>query len=276
MSQTEIQEETNNFENKLFNKTEPKKFIRKKKTNIIEFEKNPKQENKINSPRSKEAITNLGYIFDELIYLDYNKFKQEHPEIIPLDPEIQQKRYIFFENQRKNKIEEIKELYERICIDEKKRNKNYFSRTMVNNYLDKKNNENEEITFIKNKELETMKSKSEIEFINMINYEIKREIMEEESKRKLRLQNEKRELIKQEIIKKREIELKNKLQREKVRKEKEEEERERIKLKEKEKYEEEIKKRKEEEEKEKIKLIEKEKKKKRKRRKKNKNSRKNK
>jgi hypothetical protein len=251
MSQTELQEETNNFENKLFNKTEPKKFIRKKKINIIEFEKNPNQENKINSPRSKEAITNLGYIFEELIYLDYNKFKQEHPEIIPLDPEIQQKRYIFFENQRKNKIEEIKELYERICIDEKKRNKNYFSRTMVNNYLDKKNNENEEITFIKNKELETMKSKSEIEFINMINYEIKREIMEEESKRKLRLQNEKRELIKQEIIKKREIELKNKLQREKERKEKEEEERERIKLKEKEKYEEEIKKRKEEEEKEK-------------------------
>ena len=249
MSQTEIQEEKNNFENKLFNKTEPKKFIRKKKTNIIEFEKNPKQENKINSPRSKEAITNLGYIFDELIYLDYNKFKQEHPEIIPLDPEIQQKRYIFFENQRKNKIEEIKELYERICIDEEKR-KN-FSRTMVNNYLDKKNNENEEITFIKNKELEIMKSKSEIEFINMINNEIKREIMEEESKRKFRLQNEKRELIKQEIIKKREIELKNKLQREKVRKEKEEEERERIKLKEKEKYEEEIKKRKEEEEKKK-------------------------
>ncbi len=31
MSQTELQEEPNNFENKLFNKTEPKKFIRKKK-----------------------------------------------------------------------------------------------------------------------------------------------------------------------------------------------------------------------------------------------------
>ncbi len=80
-----------------------------------------------------------------------------------------------------------------MCIEEKK--KNYFSRRMLNNYLDKKNNENEEITFIKNKELEIMKSKSEIELIS-IYYEINREIMEEESTKKLRLQNEKREFIK--------------------------------------------------------------------------------
>ena len=222
MSQTVINENNDskniNEENKQQNEIKSKQLDKKALINIIDFELNPIEENKINSPRSLEAIAKLGYIFEDLIYNDFNQFKQIHYEIIPLELEMQQKRYNFYEDLRKTKIAEIKDLYIKLCNNENKKEIN----TMINNYSKK----DYESTALKNNLItfEKIKAKNELDLINLANYEIGREIDQEFAMEKLRIQDEKREMIKKELIKKRKIEKLKKLQKEKERREKEEEE----------------------------------------------------
>jgi hypothetical protein len=259
MSQTVINENNENKkineENKPQNTIENQQLEKKSFINIIDFELNPLEENKINSPRSIEAIAKLGYIFEDLIYNDFNKFKQIHYEIIPLELEMQQKRYNLYEDIRKNKIAEIKDLYIKLCNNENKKETN----TMLN-YYSKKDYDN---TVIKNNliSFEKIKAKNELYLINMANYEIEREIDQQFAKEKLRIKDEKREIFIKELEQKRNIEKMKKLQKEKEKKQKEEEEIKIQQKKDKERYEEEIKKIKDEQEKEKLKLIQNEKKK---------------
>ncbi len=222
MSQTVINENNDskniNEENKQQNEIKSKQLDKKALINIIDFELNPIEENKINSPRSLEAIAKLGYIFEDLIYNDFNQFKQIHYEIIPLELEMQQKRYNFYEDLRKTKIAEIKDLYIKLCNNENKKEIN----TMINNYSKK----DYESTALKNNLItfEKIKAKNELDLINLANYEIGREIDQEFAMEKLRIQDEKREMIKKELVKKRKMEKLKKLQKEKERREKEEEE----------------------------------------------------
>ena len=204
MSQTIINENIDskniNEENKQQNEIKSKQLDKKALINIIDFELNPIEENKINSPRSLEAIAKLGYIFEDLIYNDFNQFKQIHYEIIPLELEMQQKRYNFYEDLRKTKIAEIKDLYIKLCNNENKKEIN----TMINNYSKK----DYESTALKNNLItfEKIKAKNELDLINLANYEIGREIDQEFAMEKLRIQDEKREMIKKELKERREKE----------------------------------------------------------------------
>ena len=204
MSQTVINENNDskniNEENKQQNEIKSKQLDKKALINIIDFELNPIEENKINSPRSLEAIAKLGYIFEDLIYNDFNQFKQIHYEIIPLELEMQQKRYNFYEDLRKTKIAEIKDLYIKLCNNENKKEIN----TMINNYSKK----DYESTALKNNLItfEKIKAKNELDLINLANYEIGREIDQEFAMEKLRIQDEKREMIKKELKERREKE----------------------------------------------------------------------
>ena len=253
MSQTIINENIDNKninkENKIDNEIENQQLDKKSLINIIDFELNPIERNKINSPRSIEAIAKLGYIFEDLIYNDFNQFKKIHYEIMPLELEIQQKRYYFYEELRKKKITKIKDLYIRLCNNDNKNETNI----MLNDYS-KKDFEN---SVIKNNliSFEKIKTKNEQDLINLAHYEIEKEINLQDAKEKLQIQDEKRELIKKELEKKRNIEKLKKIQKENERREKEKEEIKIQQKKEKERYEEEIKKLKEEEKKEKLKLI---------------------
>ena len=204
MSQTVINENNDskniNEENKQQNEIKSKQLDKKALINIIDFELNPIEENKINSPRSLESIAKLGYIFEDLIYNDFNQFKQIHYEIIPLELEMQQKRYNFYEDLRKSKIAEIKDLYIKLCNNENKKEIN----TMINNYSKK----DYESTALKNNLItfEKIKAKNELDLINLANYEIGREIDQEFAMEKLRIQDEKREMIKKELKERREKE----------------------------------------------------------------------
>ena len=204
MSQTIINENIDskniNEENKQQNEIKSKQLDKKALINIIDFELNPIEENKINSPRSLEAIAKLGYIFEDLIYNDFNQFKQIHYEIIPLELEMQQKRYNFYEDLRKTKIAEIKDLYIKLCNNENKKEINI----MINNYSKK----DYESTALKNNLItfEKIKAKNELDLINLANYEIGREIDQEFAMEKLRIQDEKREMIKKELKERREKE----------------------------------------------------------------------
>ena len=222
MSQTEIKEENNKTRN--IEETKNKSTISKKKLiNILDFENNPTPQNRINSPRSLQSIANLGYLFEDLIFYDFNQFKQNHLELMPLNPEIQQKRYNFYENQRQKRMENLKETYKTLCKTENKNTikNNNSQNTLVNNFL----SNDFESTAIKNnlKSFERMKAKSELDLINMVQYEIQREMIQQDAKEKLKMQNEKRELFQQELQKKRNEENMKKLQKEKEKREKEEE-----------------------------------------------------
>ena len=97
MSENEIKENKTNKNNNEENNKLNRSTSKKKLTTILDFENNPILENKINSPRSLKSIKELGYILNDLIYYDFNHFKKKHSEILPLNTEIQEMRYNFYE-----------------------------------------------------------------------------------------------------------------------------------------------------------------------------------
>ena len=256
MSENEIKENKTNKNNNEENNKLNRSTSKKKLTTILDFENNPILENKINSPRSLKSIKELGYILNDLIYYDFYHFKQKHSEIIPLNPEIQEMRYNFYEKQRQKKIEDVKESYKNLCDNnnENDEEKNInISNPLINNFM---NNDIKSSAIKYNlKSFERMRAKSELDLIHMVQHEIQRILIKQDSEEKIKIQNEKKELFKQELQKKRIIENKKKMQKEKEKKEKEEEDNKIRQLKDKEKHEEETRKLKEEQEKEKIRLI---------------------
>jgi len=55
-------------------------------------------------------MKNLGYGYDEIIFLDFVEYISTHVDAKTLTKELQQNRYNHIENLRKNKIEEIKKV----------------------------------------------------------------------------------------------------------------------------------------------------------------------
>ena len=104
---SEFQDKHNNnsFRSKSLSKSKPSK---QKIITILDIESNPSSKQKINSPRSLEAIKHIGYNVQDLYHLTFDEFKRTHPEMLPLSQEFQEKRYNFYENNRNNKIKEKK------------------------------------------------------------------------------------------------------------------------------------------------------------------------
>ena len=199
--------ESETFSRKQENKSTSSNQKNPKIITILDFESNPTKKTKINSPRSLQAIKDSGHIIEELYYLTIDQYKDKNPNIRVLPQEIQKKRYDFYEKNRAQSIKEIIDIREIISNDEK--TKNNFSTSTSQNF-------NKTNYSVKNeqREFERMKAKNEIDLINMVQYEIRREIMMKEAKRKIEIQNEKKEKNLEEIQKKRKEEEKKRIIRE--------------------------------------------------------------
>ena len=92
------------------------------------------------------------------------------------------------------------------------------SNPLINNFM---NNDIKSTAIKYNlKSFERMRAKSELDLIHMVQHEIQRILIKQDSEEKIKIQNEKRELFKQELQKKRIIENKKKMQKEKRKKKK--------------------------------------------------------
>lgn len=72
----------------------------------INFNSTSNSKQKINSPRSIEALGKLGYDIEDLLFIDFSTFKKKQINF-NLQGDILQSRYDFFEAHRKEKIEEL-------------------------------------------------------------------------------------------------------------------------------------------------------------------------
>jgi len=60
------------------------------------------------SPRSLQALNNLGFDEDDLFYVSFNEYKLMYPEIVTLPKEVQSTRYDFYEKRRHEKVDMVK------------------------------------------------------------------------------------------------------------------------------------------------------------------------
>ena len=60
---------------------------------------------KVNSPRSVDTLGRLGYELEDLIYIDFNTYKNKH-ECYGISESIMKSRYEFYDSHRKEKVEE--------------------------------------------------------------------------------------------------------------------------------------------------------------------------
>ena len=194
---------------------------------ILHYMENPNIIDNMESPRSINAMLQLGYIMDDIRYLTFSDFINNNPSFRSLPKETQLKRYEFSEQYRYEKIQKIKEFRD-LLIEHEKENIN--DKDIINNNINEgeeinenniDNNINEGIgsTAI-NEELrqfERMKRKNEMDLMNAVEFELQRQIMIKEGEAKLRKQN-----IKNDNFRK-SVELKNELEKKKMRKDKKEE-----------------------------------------------------
>ena len=59
------------------------------------------------SPKSIQALHNLGFDEEDLFYVSFNEYKLMNPEIISLHKEMQMSRYDFYEKRRQEKVEMV-------------------------------------------------------------------------------------------------------------------------------------------------------------------------
>ena len=248
----EIKEELNEERPQEEEKEEIKESLGDK-ISILHYLENPNISDNIESPRSINSMIQLGFIMDDIRYFTFPEFLDNNPSFRSLPLEIQQKRYEFSEQYRFEKIQKIKEFRD-ILIEQEKLDKN-------NNNIDE-NNKNKDINNIINEEIgssaineelrqfERMKRKNEIDLLNAVEYELQRQIMIKEGEAKIRKQNMKIDNFKKQMELKNELEKKQKEEREKRIEEKRKEEEEKLIRENRIKYEKEIKRAKLEEKKE--------------------------
>ena len=239
-----------------------KKKNKNKKISIEDIDGKKIKNVKITSPRTKAAMIKLGYVDEDLNFLTFKEFIQKNPNLTGAENKIKKNRYEYIINLREKRINEIKELREKINPDELSSQYSLIKKSNNNSKIDS-NNSKYKSTAIENqkKEFERLKNKNEIELLGMVQYELKRELLKKEAEDKIEQDKIRKEKYEKDIMKKRKKE-------EKLRKEKEKEEEKKQKelenyqkKLERERYEEEIRKAKEEEkeEKKKIKRIKKKK-----------------
>ena len=205
------------------------------KVSILYYLENPYLNYNIESPRSIDAMTQLGFIMDDLLFLSFPDFINNNPNLRSLPKEMQLKRYEFAEQFRLAKIQKIKELRDEL-IEQEKMNKENGTETNTNingnNEINDNNNNIEEISSTAiNEEIrqfERMKRKNEMDLMNAVEFELKRQIMIKEGEAKIRRQNIKNDNFKKTMEIKNEIEKKEKEERERRREEKRMEEEEKL------------------------------------------------
>ena len=214
---------------------------------------------RINSPTTLKAIKLLGYKISELEYLTFKDYIKQNPNLIGQPKQMQISYYEYIEKLRKDRFNKIKML--RLQLKSEKA-PDRRSQSCYNNIKKRKQPEGARDSFghtaIENEKkiLERMRNKNEMEIINKIQFELKRELARKKNEEKIEKQNIKlrnyekklnkirkeEEILKkskeQEQIKKQheleliEIELNKKKYNEEMKKAKEEEKKEKQRLKE--------------------------------------------
>ena len=89
------------------------------KISILHYMENPNIIDNMESPRSINAMLQLGYIMDDIRYLSFSDFINNNPSFRSLPRETQLKRYEFSEQYRYEKIKKIKEFRDLLIEHEK-------------------------------------------------------------------------------------------------------------------------------------------------------------
>ena len=100
---TEIQNEEEENNNKNHNRN---------LTSIDNIDVNSSNKFRISSPRSLSAMRKLGYDNDELHFITYKEFLKRNPDLLGAKKEIKKVGYEFYESNRQEKLEKIKNLRE--------------------------------------------------------------------------------------------------------------------------------------------------------------------
>ena len=77
------------------------------KISILHYLENPNNNYIIESPRSIYAMTQLGFIMDDIVFLSFPDYINNNPTFRSLPKEMQIKRYYFSEQYRKEKIKKM-------------------------------------------------------------------------------------------------------------------------------------------------------------------------
>ena len=143
---------------------------------------------RINSPRSLLAMNQLGINQNDLKYMTFKEYLLKYPELIPKEREIQKIKFHYSEEIRIRKIEEIKELRNRIIEKEiNQPKKRCFSSKVRDQRLSNSFLEKDIKSFYR------MRNINKTELFNKMQIELKKELMriineekEKEEKHKLR------------------------------------------------------------------------------------------
>lgn len=206
----QINNKNSNINVKNFSSKAPKS--KHKLVTIENLESNLTKKFKINSPRSLKAIHDCNYLPQELNFLSFAEFKRKNPETLALPLEFQEKRYELYENNRRIKIQEVKEIRDLYIKNQEQKNQ-LLNRSNSSNNMKSNYSINNETKHINNqhfqnkistdeKLLEKMKIKQEKELIHMVECQLQRQILETKKENKLLKQEHKKKLNELEIEKK--------------------------------------------------------------------------
>ncbi|MCQ2820456.1 MAG: hypothetical protein MJ252_24600, partial [archaeon] len=165
------------------------------------------QKDRVNSPRSKRALLELGIEEDQLYFLTKSEFFKMHPELISSSVELRNRRYEHYDLKRKDRIQR--------AIEEREKILNRYN--SANNLYETGYNQGFIGLDIRDQErFENIKKQNLYEIKNLIDFEVNLEDKRFINEAKLRLQNQKDEmnnqrkkeeqLMRKNIIRQKEIE----------------------------------------------------------------------
>ena len=164
---------------------------------IDDYLTNPNQSLKLNSPRTIKAIKQLGYIQEDLCYVPFTNFHFINSNFHNLTPQIQKRLFTVYNELRLSKIAEVAEY------------RNNIAHTTCNNSDTSDNGDNDmfdEAIKTNVKTYEKLKKRNENEFVFAVESELKRQVMLKEAENKLRKNDFKNELFKEEIRARKQLE----------------------------------------------------------------------
>ena len=146
---------------------------------------------RINSPRSLEALGTLGIDVDKLYYMSFNDFIYRHPELRNISKDLQEKRYNHYESKRQTKIQRAKDKRQEIItyMTTTNNNKRYRSKSVSDYHKERAStmikSEQEKLRLLKNQQIGELK--------NMIEFEYKMEEIRKRNAEKIQQQQLKEE-----------------------------------------------------------------------------------
>ena len=149
----------------------------------------------IDSPRSIYICRSHGIEMEDLYYYNFFEYRNMHPDIIPLNLDIQKSHFYHDQGIREITLSKlIRERRDLIKQEETKnnliQNKNNFENKSTNT-IKNNNNEKEKIKLKSKNELERVKNKEKKELLNMLENQLRSAFIQKQNDLKLQIENEK-------------------------------------------------------------------------------------